>query len=296
MCRRESGVNGCHQPNVGRGICQMNGSKEILKLRDVTKVFSRGTIDEVMALDKVNLAVDAEDYVTIIGSNGAGKTTLLNIVAGVFPPEKGNVIINRDDVTGFREHGRARYIGRVHQDPKIGTGGNLTIEENLAFALSRGQTRGLRGALNKERRDMFRSVLAPLGLGLENRLKTLVGTLSSGQRQAIALTMATMSKPALLLLDEHVANLDPRTAQVVFDLTEMVIRREKLTTLMITHNMECALRYGNRLIMMHRGRIIVDIDEERKKRLTINDLVDAFEGAAGERLADESILLSRCEA
>jgi len=273
----------------------MNGSKEILKLRHVTKVFSRGTIDEVKALDKVNLAVDAEDYVTIIGSNGAGKTTLLNIVAGVFPPEKGNVIINRDDVTGFPEHGRARYLGRVHQDPKIGTGGNLTIEENLAFALLRGQRRGLKGALNRERRDMFRSVLAPLGLGLENRLKTLVGTLSSGQRQAIALTMATMSKPALLLLDEHVANLDPRTAQVVFDLTEMVIRREKLTTLMITHNMECALRYGNRLIMMHRGRIIVDIDEKRKKKLTLNDLVDAFEGAAGERLADESILLSRCE-
>jgi putative ABC transport system ATP-binding protein len=274
----------------------MSESKELLNVKDVTKVFSRGTIDEVKALDEVNVAVDAGDYVTIIGSNGAGKTTLLNIVAGVFPPEKGNVIINGNDVTGFPEHGRARYIGRVHQDPKIGTGGNLTIEENLAFALLRGQRRGLKGALNRERREMFRSVLTPLGLGLENRLKTLVGTLSSGQRQAIALTMATMSKPALLLLDEHVANLDPRTAQVVFDLTEMVIQREKLTTMMITHNMECALRYGNRLIMMHRGRIIVDIDEKRKSKLTINDLVDAFEGAAGERLADESILLSRCEA
>ena len=274
----------------------MGASNEVVKLEGISKVFSRGTIDEVTALDNVSLEVKAGDYVTIIGSNGAGKTTLLNIIAGVFPPEKGRIVINGEEVTGLSEHIRARHIGRVHQDPKIGTGGKLSIEENLAFALLRGERRSLRRALNDSRRAMFRSVLAPLGLGLENRLGTLVGTLSSGQRQAIALTMATMSNPALLLLDEHVANLDPRTAQVVFDLTEMIISREKLTTLMITHNMECALRYGNRLIMMHRGKIIVDIDGERKNKLNIDDLVNAFEQAAGEKLADEAILLSGCEA
>jgi putative ABC transport system ATP-binding protein len=273
----------------------MNGGGDILRLQGVTKVFSKGTADEVTALENVDLDVKTEDYVTIIGSNGAGKTTLLNVIAGVYPPERGSVMIGGANLTNVAEHKRARYMGRVHQDPKIGTAANLTIEENLSFALLRGQGRGLRGALNAARRDLFQSILAPLGLGLEKRLKTMVGTLSSGQRQAIALTMATMSRPALLLLDEHVANLDPRTAQVVFDLTEMVIRREKLTTLMITHNMECALKYGNRLIMMHRGNVIVDIDEETKRGLTIRDLIDAFESAAGERLADESILLSHCE-
>ena len=273
----------------------MSVGVEILRLQGITKIFAKGTVDEVTALENVKLDVKGEDYVTIIGSNGAGKTTLLNVIAGVYPPERGSVRISGADVTKLAEHKRARYMGRVHQDPKIGTAANLSIEENLSFALLRGQGRGFRGALNAERRDLFQSVLAPLGLGLENRLKTMVGTLSSGQRQAIALTMATMSRPSLLLLDEHVANLDPRTAQVVFDLTELIIRREKLTTLMITHNMECALRYGNRLIMMHRGNIIVDIDEKTKKGLTIRDLIDAFESAAGERLADESILLSRCE-
>ncbi|MHC4800254.1 MAG: ABC transporter ATP-binding protein [Planctomycetota bacterium] len=267
----------------------------MLQIRGITKIFSKGTVDEVMALDKVSLDVNAEDYITIIGSNGAGKTTLLNVIAGRFPPEKGQVIINGNDVTSLPEHKRARYVGRVHQDPKVGTGAKLTIEENLAFALLRGQPRRLKAAINEPRRELFRSTLAPLGLGLENRLKALVGTLSSGQRQSIALTMATISKPTLLLLDEHVANLDPRTAQIVFDLTEMVVQREKLTTVMITHNMECALRYGNRLIMMHRGKIIVDIGKEEKQKLTIGDLINAFEQAAGEQLADEAILLSRCE-
>jgi putative ABC transport system ATP-binding protein len=273
----------------------MSNNRSLLNLSGITKTFSKGTIDEVTALDDVSLEVYPEDYITIIGSNGAGKTTLLNIIAAVFPPDKGNVIINGTDVTGLSEYKCAKYIGRVHQDPNVGTGARLTVEENLAFALLRGQSRGLRTAINKRRREQFRDHLAPLGLGLEDRLNALVGTLSSGQRQAIALAMATISRPSLLLLDEHVANLDPRTAQTVFDLTEMVVKRERLTTMMITHNMEIALRYGNRLIMMHRGKIIVDIGKEYKDKLTINDLVSAFEQAAGERLADEAILLSRSE-
>lgn len=270
-------------------------NENILELKSITKIFSKGTIDEVTALDTVSLKVKPEEYITIIGSNGAGKTTLLSAIAGTYPPERGQVIIQGDDVTNLSEHRRAKYIGRVHQDPKVGTGANLTIEENMAFALLRGQRRGLKAAINEQRRELFRSTLAPLGLGLENRLDAFVGTLSSGQRQSIALTMATISNPTLLLLDEHVANLDPRTAQIVFDLTEMVVQREKLTTMMITHNMECALRYGNRLIMMHRGKIVVDIGQEDKQKLAINDLINAFEQAAGEKLADEAILLSRCE-
>ena len=273
----------------------MGKNASLLQVRGITKIFSKGTVDEVTALDDVSLDVNAEDYITIIGSNGAGKTTLLNVIAGIFPPEEGKVIINGDDVTKLPEHRRARYFGRVHQDPKIGTGAKLTIEENLAFALLRGQRRGLKAAINEQRRELFRSILAPLGLGLENRLDAFVGTLSSGQRQSIALTMATISNPTLLLLDEHVTNLDPRTAQIVFDLTEMVVQRERLTTMMITHNMECALRYGNRLIMMHRGKIVVDIGQEDKQKLAINDLINAFEQAAGEKLVDEAILLSRCE-
>ena len=273
----------------------MGKNASLLQVRGITKIFSKGTVDEVTALDDVSLDVNAEDYITIIGSNGAGKTTLLNVIAGIFPPEEGKVLIDGDDITRLPEHRRARYFGRVHQDPKIGTGAKLTIEENLAFALLRGQRRGLKAAINEQRRELFRSTLAPLGLGLESRLDAFVGTLSSGQRQSIALTMATISNPTLLLLDEHVANLDPRTAQIVFDLTEMIVQREKLTTMMITHNMECALKYGNRLIMMHRGKIIVDIGQEDKQKLAINDLINAFEQAAGEKLVDEAILLSRCE-
>jgi putative ABC transport system ATP-binding protein len=273
----------------------MGEDRNLLQVIEITKIFSKGTIDEVTAINNVSLDIRPEDYITIIGSNGAGKTTLLNVIAGVFPPEMGKVVINGADITNLPEYKRAKYIGRVHQDPNVGTAGKLSIEENLACAVLRGQSRGLKVAINKQRRDLFRSTLAPLGLGLENRLDALVGTLSSGQRQAIALTMATISKPALLLLDEHVANLDPKTAQTVFDLTEMVIKREKLTTLMITHNMEVALKYGSRLIMMHRGKIIIDMGKEAKQKLTINDLISAFEDAAKERLADEAIMLSRSE-
>jgi len=272
----------------------MSENRNLLQLRGITKIFSRGTIDEVKGLDNIKLDVNAEDYITIIGSNGAGKTTLLNVIAGVFPPERGGkVIINGNDITGLSEYKHAAYVGRVYQDPNIGTAAKMTIEENLAMAVLRGQPRGLRAASNRQRKELFRSALAPLGLGLEDRLNALVGTLSSGQRQAVALLMATITKPALLLLDEHIANLDPRTAQIVLDLTDLLIKEEKMTTIMVTHNMEQALRHGNRLIMMHKGRTVVDMNEEQKANLAINDLVVAFERAAGEHLADKSILLGQ---
>jgi len=279
---------------VVKGGVGMSENGSLLRLRGITKIFSRGTIDEVAALDNIKLDVNAEDYITIIGSNGAGKTTLLNVIAGVFPPERGGkVILNGNDIAGLSEYKHAAYIGRVYQDPNIGTAAKMTIEENLAMAVLRGQPRGLRAASNKQRRELFRSTLAPLKLRLEDRLNALVGTLSSGQRQAVALVMATISKPALLLLDEHIANLDPRTAQIVLELTEMIVRKEKMTTMMVTHNMELALRYGNRLIMMHEGRIVVDLNQEQRTGLTINDLVTAFEQASGRRFIEDKILLRR---
>jgi putative ABC transport system ATP-binding protein len=269
-------------------------AKSLLQLKKIGKVFSRGTIDEVKALDGVELNVNAEDYITIIGSNGAGKTTLLNVIGGVFPPEKGGkVIVGGVDITNLSEYKHAAYVGRVYQDPNIGTAAKMTIEENLAMAILRGKSRGLRAASNKQRREEFREALSPLKLGLEKRLNALVGTLSSGQRQAVALVMATISRPALLLLDEHSANLDPRTAQIVLELTEMIVKREKITTLMVTHNMELALRYGNRLIMMHEGKIVVDLNQEQRTGLTINDLIEAFEKASGSRFNEDEALLSR---
>lgn len=271
-------------------------SNSILQLRNVSKVFARGTMDEVTALDSVNLDVYDRDFVTIIGSNGAGKSTLLNIVAGVYPPERGGrVVINGDDVTNLEEYRRAAYVGRVWQEPEVGTARKLSLEENLSLALLRGQRRGLRAAINKDRRQLFREALAGLGLGLEDRLNTPVGTLSGGQRQALALVMATVSRPAILLLDEHIATLDPKTAQTVLGLSDAIIERENMTAIMVTHNMELALRYGNRLIMMHKGRIVVDMGEADKKTLTVSDLVNAFEKAAGEQFKDDSILLSGSE-
>jgi len=268
-------------------------NRAILRLTEVRKIFSRGTIDEVTALDGVNLEIYDQDFITIIGSNGAGKSTLLNIVAGVFPPERGgNIVINGDDVTNIEEYRHAAYVGRVWQEPEVGTARNLTIEENLSLAMLRGRPRGLRAAISKQRRRIFREVLAPLGLHLENRLNAPVGTLSGGQRQALSLVMATISKPSILLLDEHIATLDPKTAKSVLSLTDMILEREKMTTMMVTHNMEVALHYGNRLVMMHEGRIVVDMGEEDKKTLAISDLVTAFERGAGEQFKDDSILLS----
>ena len=280
---------------VVRGHVGMSttGNRSILQLTDVRKIFGRNTIDEVTALDGVNLDVYNQDFVTVIGSNGAGKSTLLNIIASVFPPERGGkVVINGDDVTNLEEYRRAAYVGRVWQEPEVGTAPKLTIEENLSLALRRGQSRGLKGAVSKQRRQLFCETLAMLGLGLEDRLRVPVGTLSGGQRQALALVMATISKPAILLLDEHVATLDPKTAETVLQLTDLIVLREKMTAIMVTHNMEIALRYGNRLIMMHNGRIVVDMGEADKKMLTISDLVTAFERAAGEEFKDDTILLT----
>ncbi|MGQ9546619.1 MAG: ABC transporter ATP-binding protein [Dehalococcoidia bacterium] len=271
----------------------MSVNESLLKLKAVTKIFAKGTIDEVTALNEVNLDVNSGDYIAIIGSNGAGKTTLLNVIAGVFPPESGEIILNGRNITKLCEYRRANYVSRVYQDPHVGTAAKLTIEENMAMAFLRGQARGLRAACNKQRKELFREALAPLGLGLENRLSTLVGTLSGGQRQVVALVMATISKPTLLLLDEHIANLDPRTAQLVLELTEMIVRKEKITTLMVTHNMELALKYGNRLIMMHQGRIVVDLNQEQRAGLTIDDLVEAFRQAAGRGFVEDKMLLRR---
>jgi len=289
-------MNGYRQQSECSEGVSMSENTALLQLREVSKIFSRGTIDEVTALDGIKLDVHAADYITIIGSNGAGKTTLLNIIAGIYPPERGgNIIINGRYVTNLSEHKRAQYIGRVYQDPRIGTAAKMTIEENLSLAFMRGQSRGLRIATSKQRRELFHSVLAPLGLELEDRLTTPVGTLSGGQRQALALVMATISNPSLLLLDEHIATLDPKTARIVLELSEMIVQREKITTIMVTHNMEIAIRYGNRLIMMHKGRVIVDIDGANKRNLSVSDLVAVFERAAGEEFDDDTVLLSRRE-
>jgi len=271
----------------------MSDTQCLIQIKDIYKDFATGTIDEVRALDKVSLEAYNGDFITVIGSNGAGKTTLLNVIAGVYPPEKGGkIIINGKDVTNLSEHKRAQYFGRVYQDPHIGTAAKMTVGENLSLAIARGASRGLRIATTKKRLDYFKTILEPLQLGLEDRLNTLVGTLSGGQRQALALVMATISKPALLLLDEHTAKLDPNTAGIVLKLTEDIVTRENTTTVMITHNMDHALRYGNRLIMMHKGRIVVDLNHQQRRNVSVADLLAAFEKAAGEQLTDDSILLS----
>ncbi len=265
----------------------------ILQLKEVRREFIRGA-DKVIALDGINLDVFKQDFITIIGSNGAGKSTLLNMIAGLFPPERGGkVMIGNKDVTTLPEHKRSAFVGRVWQEPRMGTAENMTIEENLSLALKRGQRRLFRNALGKRRRQVYRESLVQLNLGLENRLNSLVGTLSGGQRQSLALVMATISKPAILLLDEHIATLDPRTAEVVLNLTEMIVYEEKMTAMMVTHNMEHALRYGNRLVMMHKGKVVVDIEGEHKQKLTINDLIASFEQAAGEQFIDDTILLGQ---
>jgi len=281
--------------DVEEYIC-VSKNHSLLQLRGVSKIFSRGSIDEVTALNKIDIEVNTKDFITVIGSNGAGKTTMLNVIAGVYPPERGGeIIINNRNVTNLSECKRAYDVGRVYQDPQIGTAANMTIEENMSLAMLRGQSRGLGIATNRKYREQFRQALEPLGLGLENRLNAPVGVLSGGQRQALALVMATISNPSLLLLDEHISTLDPNTARLVLGLTKMIIERESITAIMVTHNMEIALNYGSRLIMMHKGRIIVDLDHTRKSNLTFNDLIAAFEQASGEIFTDDNILLSRTE-
>lgn len=263
----------------------------MLELKNISKTFFPGTINEKKALRGVDLHMETGDFITIIGGNGAGKSTLLNSIAGVFPIDEGSITIDDVELTQMPEHQRARYIGRVFQDPMMGTAAGMMIEENLAIASRRGKRPGLFWALKEEERSHFRELLKELDLGLEDRLTARVGLLSGGQRQALTLLMAAMNHPKLLLLDEHTAALDPKTAEKVLALTQKVIARDHLTSLMITHNMRDALRFGNRLVMMNAGRIVVDVGGEEKKRLTIPDLLNLFEKASGEELDNDRMIL-----
>jgi len=264
----------------------------MLQLNGIYKGFNAGTINEKIALRNVNLSLEKGDFVTLIGGNGAGKSTLLNCIAGVYPVDKGSILIDGIDVTKLTEHKRAALLGRVFQDPMMGTASNMGIEENLALAYRRGQKRGLKWGISNKERELYRKLLSQLGLGLENRLNAKVGLLSGGQRQAITLLMATLKNPKLLLLDEHTAALDPKTAEKVLQLTDSIVEEGNLTTLMVTHNMRDAIKHGNRLIMMHEGRIILDIGGEEKKRLTVENLLERFGKASGEEFANDRALLS----
>ena len=266
--------------------------RAVLKINHIAKTFNPGTITEKRALVDVDLHLNEGDFVTVIGGNGAGKSTMLNAVAGVFPVDRGSIEIGGVDVTGLPEYKRAKYLGRVFQDPMTGTAATMNIEENMALAMRRGERRGLRWGISNMERDMYREQLHTLGLGLEDRLSSKVGLLSGGQRQALTLLMATLRTPKLLLLDEHTAALDPKTAAKVLELSAKIIAEQKLTAMMITHNMKDAIAMGNRLIMMNEGRIVVDVSGEEKKRLTRADLMGLFEKAAGKELTGDRLLLS----
>ncbi len=262
-----------------------------LEVTGLRKVFFPGTPNEVVALDEIDLSVPAGQFVTIIGSNGSGKSTLLNAIAGTFPPSAGSLRLDGRDVTRQAEHVRSRSIGRVFQDPRAGTAPSMTIEENLAISLLRSRRSGLRRGVTRRRREIMREQLARLGMGVEDRLGAEVAKLSGGQRQAMSLLMATVAEPSLLLLDEHTAALDPKVAATIMRLTADIVHERQLTTLMVTHNMELALRHGERLIMMHAGRAVVDIDQDRKQRLTVADLIEMFHRVAGEAFAVDRMLL-----
>jgi putative ABC transport system ATP-binding protein len=265
-------------------------AKNIITLAGITKIFNKGTQDEKRALDGIDLEIAAGDFVTVIGSNGAGKTTLLNIIAGTYRPDEGRIMIGDQDVTKDPDYRMAGYVARVFQDPTQGTAAKMTIEENLSLAELRGRRRGLKWGVTGSRRKRYREVLKILDLGLENRLKQHVGLLSGGQRQSMTLLMATLSLPQLLLLDEHTAALDPKTAEKVSELTERIVTEHRLTTLMVTHNMNQALLNGNRMIMLHQGRVQMDVSGEEKKKLTVREVIDKF----GKTLKDETLLT--CEA
>ena len=264
----------------------------MLDLINVHKTFNPGTINEKVALDGVNLHLDDGDFCTIIGGNGAGKSTTLNAVAGVWPVDEGTILIDGQNVTGVPEHKRAAYLGRVFQDPMTGTAAILGIDENLALAARRGSRRGLKWGVTKTEREHYRELLKELDLGLEDRLTAKVGLLSGGQRQALTLLMATMNNPKLLLLDEHTAALDPKTALKVLTLSARIVEENHLTTMMITHNMKDAIKYGNRLIMMHEGHIIYDVAGEEKKNLQVSDLLAKFQIASGGEFANDRMILS----
>jgi len=264
----------------------------MLRVNGITKVFNARTINEKVALHNVSFTLEKGDFTTLIGSNGSGKSTLLNCIAGVYSTDRGSIVIDGLDVTKFCEYKRAAVLGRVFQDPMMGTASDMAIEENLALALRRGQRRGLRWGITNKEREQYKELLKKLGLGLENRLSIKVGLLSGGQRQALTLLMATLKKPKLLLLDEHAAALDPRTAKEVMKLTDRIIGEDNLTTLMVTHNMRDAINHGNRLMMMYEGKIILDIKDKEKQKLTIEDLLVRFGSISGEEFADDQTLLS----
>ncbi len=263
----------------------------MLRLTHVTKVFNRGTINERLALEDLSLTLEEGDFVSVIGGNGAGKSTLLNCVAGVYPPDSGSIAIDGVDLTRLPEYKRARYLGRVFQDPMMGTAADMEIQENLALAFRRGRRRSLRWGITSEEKEEYHRLLQTLELGLEDRMTVKVGLLSGGQRQALTLLMATLRAPHLLLLDEHSAALDPKTAKKVMALSERFILEGGLTTMMVTHNMRDAIRYGNRLIMMSGGSIILDVSGDAKRRLTVEDLLNMFEKASGGDTVNDRMLL-----
>lgn len=264
----------------------------MLKVNNIYKTFNKGTINEKKALNGVDLELNEGDFVTIIGGNGAGKSTLLNSICGVFRVDCGSIVIDGVDVTRLPEHKRAKYLGRVFQDPMMGTAADMWIEENMSLAYRRGKPRGLKWAITNKERAMYKEMLSQLGLGLEDRLSSKVGLLSGGQRQALTLLMAVMRKPKLLLLDEHTAALDPKTAETVLNLSEKFIAEGNLTAMMITHNMKDAITHGNKLIMMHEGRIIYSVSGEEKKALTVDDLLKKFADISGEEFANDRALLN----
>lgn len=264
----------------------------MIELSGVTKYFHRGSVNQVLALDKVSLSVADGDFVTVIGSNGAGKSTLLACVAGSFLPDTGSITLDGEDITAWPEHRRAAHLGRVFQDPLLGTCASLSIEQNLALALRRGRARGLSRGVTDEDRGIFRREAHKIGLGLEKRLADRIGLLSGGQRQALTLLMATLVRPKVLLLDEHTAALDPKTANAILLLTEHLVTEQKLTTLMVTHNMNQAIKLGNRLIMLHQGRIILDVGGEEKRALKVTDLLAQFYAVKGEEFSSDKMLLT----
>ena len=264
----------------------------MLILENVTKTFNRGTVNEKVALDSLNLTINDGEFVTVIGGNGSGKSTTLNAIAGVFPIDSGRIILDGEDITSLSEHKRAKYLGRVFQDPRTGTAGNMNIEENLALADRRGKKRKLLWAIRQKDREKYKEKLKELGLGLEDRTEAKVGLLSGGQRQALTLIMASLQKPKLILLDEHTAALDPKTAQIVLTISNKIIRENNLTALMVTHNMRDAIDYGDRLLMFHEGKIILDISGEEKKKLTVEALLKAFERVSGTEFTSDRDLLN----
>lgn len=264
----------------------------MLELLNVTKVFYPGTVQEKVALDGLSLRLDAGEFVTVIGGNGAGKSTMLNAVSGVWKPDGGKILIDGTDVTAMPEYKRAKYLGRVFQDPMLGTAADMQIEENLALAARRGKHHMLRPGICKAERERYRALLGQLELGLEDRMGAKVGLLSGGQRQALTLLMAVMQKPKVLLLDEHTAALDPKTAARVLSITDRLVAQYGLTTLMITHNMRDAIQYGTRLIMLHQGKILIDIAGQEKKNLSVEDLLELFEKASGSEFANDRAVLA----